>query len=210
MGKKKEEPTKEESNIDWDAIEREFKAGQLSVREIARQHNISHTYINKSAKALGWKRDLTEKVSRAFRAQLAVADITEADEKAIIESAAARGVEVVKLHRKSVGVSQRLVETLSFQLCQAAKHREEIEEDIYKDTSGENYDVKRRAAMMRAVSLPSHAATLRDLSTAQKNLIALERQAFGLNGHNPGDEDEQLVTINVRGVKSANVNVEVT
>ena len=39
---------------DWEAIEREYRAGQLSVREIARQHDVSAPAIVKRAKRLGW------------------------------------------------------------------------------------------------------------------------------------------------------------
>ena len=39
--------------IDWEKIEREYRAGQLSVVEIGRQHGISHTAINKRAKRDG-------------------------------------------------------------------------------------------------------------------------------------------------------------
>jgi DNA-binding Lrp family transcriptional regulator len=40
----------ERMSVDWEAIEREYRAGQLSVREIARQQGLSHTAINKRAK----------------------------------------------------------------------------------------------------------------------------------------------------------------
>jgi hypothetical protein len=35
---------------DWDAIEREYRAGQLSIKELARQHKLSDTAIHKRAK----------------------------------------------------------------------------------------------------------------------------------------------------------------
>ncbi|MNG38877.1 hypothetical protein D3C84_1267350 [compost metagenome] len=35
--------------------------------------------------------------------------------------------------------------------------------------------------MLKAVSLPLHAGVIRDLSTALKNLIPLERQAYNLD-----------------------------
>lgn len=41
-------------------------------------------------------------------------------------------------------------------------------------------DSERRAKLMKAVALPTHASTMRDLSTAMKNLMMLERQAFNV------------------------------
>ena len=47
---------------DWEAIERAYRAGLLSVREIATSCGVSHTAIQKRAKANGWERDLKAKI----------------------------------------------------------------------------------------------------------------------------------------------------
>jgi len=44
------------SKADWEAIEREYRAGQLSIREIGRKHGVSDTAVRKEAKARGWVR----------------------------------------------------------------------------------------------------------------------------------------------------------
>ena len=55
---------------DWDAIEREYRAGQLSIKELARQHKLSDTAIHKRAKAKGWTRDLSSAVRTRVRESL--------------------------------------------------------------------------------------------------------------------------------------------
>ena len=60
---------------DWDAIEREYRAGQLSVRQIARQYEISDKVIRNRAKALGWERDLTDQVTAKVRSDLVRAEV---------------------------------------------------------------------------------------------------------------------------------------
>lgn len=192
----------ERPEIDWEAIDREYAAGMLSVREIARRYSCSEGAIRKRAKAEGWERDLTAKVQKEVRRKLVRDGVrTEASEKEIIEQASETGVTVVKLHRKSIQKSQGIVDSLLGQLSQFAEVREEIEDAIIEDTKGVDgkFDYKRRTMMLKAVSLPSHAGVLRDLSLAQKNLIALERQAYNLNGHSP-DEDESLKEIILRGI----------
>lgn len=47
---------------DWERIEQLFRAGLLSVREIAAACGIFHTAINKRSKAEGWDRDLNAKI----------------------------------------------------------------------------------------------------------------------------------------------------
>ena len=39
---------------DWERIEADYRAGLLSVREIATAQGISHTAVQKRAKADGW------------------------------------------------------------------------------------------------------------------------------------------------------------
>ena len=47
---------------DWERIEQLYRAGLLSVREIAATCGVSHTAINKRAKAGSWDRDLKAKI----------------------------------------------------------------------------------------------------------------------------------------------------
>jgi len=44
--------------INWQAIEIEYRAGVLSVRAIARKYELTHTAINKKAKEKKWKRTI--------------------------------------------------------------------------------------------------------------------------------------------------------
>ena len=50
------------SKPDWEAIESAYRAGVLSVRELAGKYGISHQAISKRAKKDGWERDLKAKV----------------------------------------------------------------------------------------------------------------------------------------------------
>ena len=83
-------------SIDWELIERDYRAGQFAVVEIGRQHGLSHTAINKRAKRDGWTRDLTDNVRKEVPARLASDEVSPEPERAAIEPAVARGVEVVR------------------------------------------------------------------------------------------------------------------
>jgi len=41
---------------DWEAIEREYRAGDSSIRALAEKHGVSDTAIRKKAKAEGWEK----------------------------------------------------------------------------------------------------------------------------------------------------------
>jgi len=182
------------TQIDWEGIEREFRAGQLSVAEIGRQYSISHTAINKKAKKEGWKRDLANKVRERIKEKL-VADVVSkvsapnasATETETIEAAAERGADVVRLHRKDIHHGRRMAGLLMGQLEEFAGKRSDIEDTICAETADDSNN-KRRNQMLKAVSLPAHAGTLRDLATAMKNFIALERQAFNLDVDEPPEK----------------------
>ena len=85
----------ERKSVDWEAIEREYRAGQLTVVEIGRQHGLSHTAINKRAKRDGWTRNLANRVRKEVSARL-VSQVSPEAERAAIEPAVARGVQVVR------------------------------------------------------------------------------------------------------------------
>jgi len=47
----------ESKQIDWEAIEKEYRAGMLSIREVARRNSVDHAYLIRTAKKEGWTRD---------------------------------------------------------------------------------------------------------------------------------------------------------
>lgn len=181
------------------AIEADYRAGVLSLRAIGTKHGITEGAVRKWAKAANppWQRDLTAVVHKAARTQLmrdsvrgthhAYDGVRTATEKELVEVAARSIVQVVREHRGAIQAGQQMVGMLLGQLQDCATHRERLEELILEDTADADGTGKaaegagrRRTAMMRAVSLPQHAATMKDLAIAMKHLVGLERQAFGL------------------------------
>ncbi|MDR3487080.1 MAG: hypothetical protein P4M05_19510 [Bradyrhizobium sp.] len=178
----------ERKSPDWEEIEREYRAGQLSVRAIAAQHGLTEGAIRKRAKADGWARPLADKVRAAVKEKLVRAEGTQTErartDAETIEVAAARGVELVRQHRASLNRANTIVAKLLDELESATDKRDEITDEIEAATEGDR-NPNRRNAMLRAVSLPSRAQTVRELSQAMKNLIPLERQAFNLDSEAP-------------------------
>jgi len=173
---------------DWEAIEKEYRAGQLSEAQIARQYNISRAAIQKKAKKNGWNRDLSEKVRTEVAARLVAEGLQEARGSATIEMAAARGVALVREHRQDIGTNRKAVTKLIDELHSVIEHRGEIEEDIEAETADDKGG-KRRARMLAAVALPSRAQTASTLAQALRTLIPLERQAFSLDKPDDGPDD---------------------
>jgi len=178
-------------NADWEAIEREYRTGQLSIRELGRKHAVSDTAIRKRAKTYGWQQDLTARVKEKVRNDLVRDSVRTPDartDKEIVDAAAATAVEVVRSHRKDIGGTRLLFGALAEQLKCAVQNRDDLEAVITDETK-EDSNTKRRQAMLKAISLPAHAGVLRDLTAALKNIVSLERQAFNLDADGGASED---------------------
>lgn len=159
-------------NIDWEAIEREYRANQLSVSEIARQYGISHTAINKRAKAETWTRDLAKTVRQTVRAKLVSDEVSEANARETIEIAALRGVQVVRSHQRALSQLNAIGDILATRLAQ---HLDGIKPD------GPGLGDKESPSDM-----------LEKLSRTRQRAIQLERQAFNLDGGRDDDDDASV------------------
>lgn len=167
---------------DWEGVERDYRAGVLSIREVGRLYGVSDKAIRNKAKALGWERDLSAKVAEKVRNDLVRSESAAADkqtEREIIEVAAATVVQVVRGHRSRIRQGNELVELLTKQLIDVAGKRDEFEADIAiecaDDKSPERYN-----RMMKAISLGSHSTIAVNLANATKTWVGLERQAFNI------------------------------
>lgn len=148
---------------DWATIEEQYRAGQLSVNAIAKQHGCSEGAIRKKAKQHGWERDLSEKVRREVRAKLVRTEIrTNATEEEIIEAAASTGAQIVQQHRSRLARASSIAERLMVELENPAEDME----------------------------LSKRASTLRTLTEALDRVVKLERQAYNLDEEKPGESIE--------------------
>ena len=168
--------------VDWERIEVEYRAGVLSIREIADRHKISDTairlYAKGTKKRLAWERDLGEKV-KAKASEILRTDIlrgtlrTEtATEREVIDATANVVANVQIGHRKDIAALR----------AKASTYQEELE------TCGEEFG--------KRVSI------LKMLADTQKTLIASEREAYGIDGKSGDDTDIESAIkklINVQG-----------
>lgn len=182
---------------DWEAIERAYRAGALSIRTIAERNVISDTAIRKKAKASGWVRDLSEQVRKEVRNKLVRGEVRDGQcanperDAEIVEEAAEEGATVVRSHRRDIRKASNLANLLMDDLLTTIQQRESIEDAIEEETRDDSNGM-RRANMLGAVSLPSNAKTLFQLSSAMKNLQVLERQAFNLDDKEQSSDVDEL------------------
>jgi hypothetical protein len=154
--------------IDWEAVEKEFRAGQLSVRAIASAHGVAESAVRKRAQRDGWARALADKVRNQVKERLTRLDGAQDGAQAqrtsdadIIEAASLRGLAVVTSHRKDLEQLHALKRIILTRLA-AHLNGEPIEGPFMgdKETPGD---------------------LVEKLSRVTSRLIPLERQAHNLD-----------------------------
>ena len=185
---------------DWEKIEADYRAGILSLREIAEAHpGTNHVAIARKAKREGWSRDLSAKIRAKADAlvteRTVTADVTaerRVSEREIIDANAQAIVSVRLAHRKDIqrsrSITMRLLEELELQ---SGRENAELLEQLgelmrREDDRGQD---KLNDLYQKIISLPGRAKTMKDLGESLRVLVTLERQAFGLDDKDQKPQD---------------------
>jgi len=167
---------------DWEAIEREYRAGQLSIRAIASAYGLAESAVRKRAQRDGWERALAEKVRESVKEKLVRTDgarfgahTQRATDKEIVESAALRGLAVVTSHRKDLTQLHALKRIILTRLA-AHLNGEPAEGPFMGDKE-------------------SPGDLVEKLSRVTARLIPLERQAHNLD--EGGENEGGAVVVNI-------------
>ena len=184
----------EKKVIDWEKIELDYRAGVKSLREIASEHDVSDTAIRKRAKRDDWVRDLSAKIKakaddlvrkEQVRTEVRTANLI--SEKETIDANANLVASVRLSHRKDIQRSRKIAMSLFDELemmvgQENVRLLEMLGELMYSPDDKGNDKVN--DLYMKIISMPGRVKSMKDLSDTLKTLIALERQAFGLDDEN--------------------------
>ena len=207
----------EKKVIDWEKIELDYRAGVKSLRQIAGEQDIAESGIRRRAKQYEWVRDLSEKIKakaddivRKESVRSVVRTKTTISEKDTIDANANEVASVRLAHRKDIQRSR----SIAMKLFDELEHQVGVENAQNLEMLGEllrSEDDKGRDALNdiyhKIISLPGRVKSMKDLSDTLKTLIALERQAFGLDDENNRPVDaltallERVSTGNSSGFK---------
>lgn len=176
------------AKLDWEAIESAYRAGLMSLREIASQHNISEGAIRKRAKRDDWSRDLQAKVKERSDDLVRKAEVrkqvrTESalSERVLIEATAEVISSVRMEHRGDIrrarDITNALFDELGTECADVGALRKLGEMMLEPDDNGRD---KLNEIYHSIISMPERVKAVKALSDALKNLIGLERQAYDI------------------------------
>ncbi|WP_193147356.1 hypothetical protein [Enterobacter hormaechei] len=176
------------SKPDWEAIETAYRAGVMSLREIASQHGISEGAIRKRAKRDDWSRDLNAKIQqkaddlvRKQEVRKRVRNESTLTERVLIEATAEVIATVRMEHRGDIRRARELTNTLFDELGAQCADVSALEQlgDIMFDPDDKGRD-RLNEIYQKVISLPSRVKSMKDLSDSLKTLIGLEREAYSI------------------------------
>jgi hypothetical protein len=187
----------DERVIDWEAIEGEYRAGILTLREIAKKHGIVHGSITKKAKKEHWSRDLSQKIRIKKDALLA---------SKIEESSPASKMDALDTERKIVDFAADVQATVQIKQQGRIGRHQKLCDKLYAELDAQTSDVKGLCDLgdlirenkldtaldvyRRVISTPSRIDSFKKLTETLKTLIQLERQAYGINDNREDYEEE--------------------
>lgn len=186
---------------DWEAIESAYRAGLMSIREIASQHGITHGAINKRAKRDGWERDLKAKIKAKADALVSKREVskqvsteTATNERILIEANAEVIANVRMEHRGDIRRARNIASSLFGELeaqCADVGALEQLG-DLMLSPDDKGQD-KLSEIYHKVISMPGRVKSMKDLSDTLKTLIGLERQAYDIDGPT-GDESTKKLS----------------
>lgn len=183
----------EKAPVDWERIEGDYRAGVLSVREIAAANSVSHTAIQKRAKRDGWDRDLAAKIAAKAEVLVAKREVAKtvasgkaATERQIIEANAERIAQVRGEHRVDSGRIRALGLSLLAELEGQGANREELDKlgELMR-AADENGVDKLNDLYRKVISTPSRIDSAKKVAETLRHAIGMEREAYDLDTKAP-------------------------
>lgn len=201
--------------VDWDAVERDYRSTQMTLRELGAKHGCDHAAISRKAKDNDWKRDLTAAVRQATNTMLIEAAVTNAvtnSQQAVtstVIAVAEMNKQVILGHRRDIQDTRNVAASLLDELT-ASKMLVEEQDLLVEILAGEGADPvdisRARAVVKKALDLGARVSSVKALAETFTKLQVMERVAFSLDDDKPNETDKAVrMTDAERAVRIFNI-----
>lgn len=194
------QPKPKKLKVDWQAVERDYRATKLTLRELGSKHGCDHAVIARKAKKEGWERDLTELVKQATNTKLIAQAVNDAvnngqqDVTNVVLAVAELNKQVILGHRVDLSATRSVASDLLLELHNSALLGNEAQllAQIAAGDGAQEADLARaRSAVNKALNLNSRIGSIKALAETFTKIQAAERIAFGLPLDGSGAESGQ-------------------
>jgi hypothetical protein len=174
--------------IDWESVERDYRCGIKTLRQIGIEHGVSHVAVKKRADKEEWTRDLAAKIKAKAESLVTKQAVTRSvtsesrvTENELVEANAKVQADVILSHRIGIPRARAIVMSQLGELEELTNNRDlfqQLGELLYKpDDKG--FD-RLNEIYQKAISFPTRAGAAKTLSEALRILVGIERQAFSI------------------------------
>lgn len=151
---------------DWHAIERDYRTGRFTLRELEAKHGAPNSTIARRAKREGWTQDLSSAVRQATNAAL-IQEMVQHECSAAQHGAAATVLAAAEVNKQVILAHRKRLADLQAQAQQARDTLVRLGEAVA--------DIKEAATLVSALEAAARTA---------KIVIEAERKAYGLDADN--------------------------
>jgi hypothetical protein len=197
--------------VDWHAIERDYRTGKFTLRELEAKHDVDNAQIARNKKKHGWTQDLSTAVRQAtsaiLMAEIVSKEVSSAQQSVsnTVLAAAEMNAQVILRHRFGLNRITQIKERLLDQIEQAALNMPEIAQALEMlRNPDENGIDKANDALRKAMSRTSLVDDLKKLAEVDERVRKGEREAFSI-----GDKPEDAIGARPKRVLLDFVDVEV-
>lgn len=194
-------PATTSRRADWQAVERDYRTGKFTLRELEAKHGPSNSTIARRAAREGWSQDLSAAVRQATNAKLIAATVQQecstAQQSAAetVLAAAEIGKAVILGHRSELrqtrGVAMNLLEELAGSAL-LAEHQELLAQILAGEGATPADEAQARSTVQRALGMSSRITGIKSLAEAITKLHAAERLAFSLDDGKDKEQPPEL------------------
>lgn len=180
-------------DIDWLAVEADYRPGKLSNREIAAIHGCTEGGVRKKAKQLGWIKDLSAKIeSKAediVRREAVRAEYAEATEADIVNANAVNSANIQIAERKDVTKARSITMQLFSELEDMVADADNYVKLAEILASNNSEAMQRR--FNKVADFSARVDNMKKLSDTMNTLVTLERKVYKIDSDPFNDPDKK-------------------
>jgi len=194
-------PKPAKRRTDWDAVERDYRTGKFTLRELNTKHGADIGQISRKAKKDGWTQDLGDAIRQATNARL-VADLVDKNVKEtqqkvniVVLAAAEQNTQVILGHRTGLGRITQVKRKLLEQIEQAADNMVDLDEIIDMVRNPDEHGMDRaNDALRKAMGRSALVDDLKKLADVDEKVRKGEREAFRIDAPPEKTDDESATS----------------
>lgn len=186
--KQQTKPLAKKRKTDWEAVERDYRTGAFTLRELEAKHGADNGLISRKAKKEGWTQDLGLAIKHATNAKLAEQlvskEVSKSQQKVstTIQVAAEVNTNVILSHRADLLEMKQVKKLLLDQIRQATVHIVDLAEVVEMVRNPDENGIDRaNDALRKVLGRSALVDDLKKLADVDEKVRKGEREAFSID-----------------------------